>query len=468
MEKYKKNKKKFDEVKALKEEQMNSQDLNLFGNDTKSDEISPPADPNKEEENPQLENMPKDDSLNLGENPETLPDTLVEVDIDGDIYEAKMNKGDDTVTLTKKDRDKSAGDKLNMENPAEDLNSNNQNINNMENQNMTNLEKRVKDPFKNRKIIFEDTSEEDDDIFPKDDTEKLDNDSEPAALEEPGTEEPTEAIEEPKSDVTEDSLEPIAEEPIADENPTDNLDINLDSEELQSTAEKIGEVIEDAIEDKVAELVPNADTEQIDDFDDFDDDWDDFDDDDFDDADLGEEDLGSEDVVPEPEESREVITDADATDQEEPGLNNISKEFQEKVKRIEKQNSTLLAENKILKQNNVKMNGTLKEIQLFTEKVSAMSEIDKIGTITEQDKNRLKDLIQGCTNSVEIKTVLHTFKTLKEGMSKKFNNVKDILKEHNISPQLRNIVETINSQNPEIIKEQNEKDRMLELAGLRD
>jgi hypothetical protein len=454
MSDYKKKKNKFKEQVALKEEQMNSDELNLFDN-KKPQETTPAIEQPQDDDNPQLDNMPVDDKLDLNTGGDTLPDTLVEVDIDGDIYEAKMNKGDDTITLKLKDRDESAGDKMNLvDNTPDAMNLDNQNTTpNMETPDMPKMEN-VQDPFKNKEIIFE-GAEDDDNFFDDDATDETAVEpTDDVPSENPADELPVD--ENPIDDSSIDEL------PIDDSN-VESSDINLDSEIEQTAAEKIGEVIETVIEDKVAEAV--GETESNDD-----DEWSD---EEFDDFEWDDEEFENLDETPEEsvdDESKlggadNPLLDMESTDQEEPGLNNISKAMSEikklknNEKKYQKYISQLVSENKQFK-------GTLSEIQLFTEKVGAVAEIDKLTNISEQDKMNMKSLIQNCKNAVEIKTVLTTIGTLKESMSKKFNNVKDTLKDHNISPKLREIVESIKNTNPEIIKEQTERDRMADLAGV--
>jgi len=451
MKNFKKKKDNFKKDAILKETQMNSDELNLF-DDKKPQETTPAIEQPQDDENPQLDNMPLDSNLDLNTGGDTLPDTLVEVDIDGDIYEAKMNKGDKSITLTLKNKDESAGEKMNIADnnvPPTDLN--NQNIDNsMETPDMK-IEN-INDPFKKKDIIFEGADGEDD-FFDEETT-----DNTPA--------EPTDDIpsENPADELP---AEEIPAETPAEETPAEITDIDLGDSVEETAAEKIGQVIEDVIEDKVEEALgedtPESDSEPWDDdeFDDFE--WDD------DDVDTVEVPADSEtpEVETEPELGSEEkpLLDMESTDQEEPGLNNVSKAMAE-IKRLKSEKeksdralSALIKENKQFKE-------TFQDIQLFTEKVNAVSEIDKLVNIAAQDKMNMKNLIQQCNNSVEIKTVLNTIGMLKESMSKKFSNVKDILKEHNISPKLQEIVDTIRNNNPEIIKEQTERDRMADLAGV--
>jgi len=459
MEKYDKNKQKFNEAKSLKEEQMTNGDLNLFDNKTKPTETTPAVEQPKGDEDPQLENMPEDNSLDLNAGSGPLPDTLIEVDIDGEIYEAKMNKGDEQVTLTLKNKDESAADKLNLDVPgAEEINNQNTNPMNMENNNMN--ERTAKDPFKNRSIIYEGVN---------------DKDSEFENLNIEGDDTNADEIQLPEDDVT-----PEIDPETEITNTPEITELPMDDAVEQTAAQKIGEVIEDVIDTKIAEQMPTDSTDDIAiTADDDDENWDDFD---FDDENFDTELPNDTEIEPESgesieheesetpaeesEEHKEVLTDGDATDQEEPGMNNISKAYQEKVN---KQMQALVAKNKLLEAQNKKMENTLSEIQLFTEKVNAMSEIDKLTNLSEQDKIVMKNLVQECVNSFEIKTVLRTIGTLKESMSKRFNSRKsseDILKEHNISPKLRDVISTIDKNNPEMIKEQADRAWLLDMAGL--
>lgn len=417
----------FDNLKVIKEEQMSNDDINLFSDD-KPKEVSPTVQQSDEEDNPQLEDMPDKGMLDLDAENDVLPDELITVDVDGDIYEGKRNSGDKTITLTLKDDSESAADKLNIggEMPnGDELN------NNIGNENMgLNMENKTKDPFSSKRIIFEGIDGDDEDFMRDEESH-----------------EEHEANETPAEEANEEIND--AEESIDDNIPDDAIPVDGDDIDGEDGDIDIDDINWDEFEDfDVSEF----DT----------DDEEDFslhgDDEPIEGDDINiEEEGGDENFIPDDVDAeKEILNDVSETDQEEPGW---AQRMSESAKKVHK-------ENKVLREQVKTLSSQINQIQLFTEKVKAIDIIDNNGKLGEEDRKNLRNLVNEAKNSTEIKTILNTFSILKESLSKKNKreiNLEDVMRKNGIN---EDIINQVRGGNKSPLNEN--ASWMSEMAGLND